>query len=89
MFRVGLSDLMTQIKGSGCEHMKFLTFGTSLHKMKHPNMMPLTPFSIRRTVVINPIETDPKNIDTFIKKIHDVYAILLTKFQVPSFVMIA
>ena len=52
-------------------------------------MMPLTPFSIRRTVVINPIETDPKNIDTFIKKIHDVYAILLTKFQVPSFVMIA
>ena len=27
---------MNQIKGSGCEHMKFLTFGTSLHKMKHP-----------------------------------------------------
>ena len=31
MFSVG------KIKGSGCEHMKFLTFGTSLHKMKHPN----------------------------------------------------
>ena len=28
---------MNQIKGSGCEHMKFLTFGTSLHKMKHPS----------------------------------------------------
>ena len=29
---------MNQIKGPGCEHMKFLTFGTSLHKMKHPNV---------------------------------------------------
>ena len=29
---------MNQIKGSGCEHMKFLTFGTSLHKMKHPTV---------------------------------------------------
>ena len=26
-------NLVNQIKGSGCEHMKFLTFGTSLHKM--------------------------------------------------------
>ena len=27
---------MNQIKGSGCEHMIFLTFDTSLHKAKHP-----------------------------------------------------
>ena len=27
---------MNQIKGSEGEHMKFLTFGTSLHKLGHP-----------------------------------------------------
>ena len=30
-------NLVNQIKGSGCGHKKFLPFGTSLHKMKHPN----------------------------------------------------
>ena len=28
---------MNSLKGSGGEHMKFLTFGTPLNKMKHPN----------------------------------------------------
>ena len=29
---------MNSLKGSGGEHMKFLTFGTPLNKMKHPNI---------------------------------------------------
>ena len=30
-----------QIKRSGFEHMKFLTFGTSLNKLKHPRLQQL------------------------------------------------
>ena len=29
---------MNSLKGSGVEHMKFLTFGTPLNKMKHPTV---------------------------------------------------
>ena len=31
-------NLVNSLKGSGGEHMKFLTFGTPLNKMKHPNI---------------------------------------------------
>ena len=34
-------NLVNQIKGSGAGHIKSLTFGTSLHKMKHPNFYPI------------------------------------------------
>ena len=30
---------MNSLKGSGGGHMKFLTFGTPLNKMKHPNVV--------------------------------------------------
>ena len=32
---------MNSLKGSGGGHMKFLTFGTPLNKMKHPSEPPL------------------------------------------------
>ena len=33
-------NLMNSLKGSGGGHMKFLTFGTPLNKMKHPIVSP-------------------------------------------------
>ena len=47
---------MNQIKGSGCEHMKFLTFGTSLYKMKHPSFLVLGLFSTTKSSFIRNIK---------------------------------
>ena len=37
---------MNSLKGSGVLYMKFLTFGTPLNKMKHPNGTPCTNINI-------------------------------------------